>query len=209
MKKPSNPSFNKPSFKKLVQQVLACNACGEFLPLGPRPVIQIHPEAQLLIIGQAPGIRVHQTGVPWDDASGERLREWIGISKEIFYDKKTIAILPIGFCYPGTGERGDLPPRKECFKLWHSKLVSSLPNIKHTLLIGSYAQASYLKNKRKKSLTETVRSWKDYSPQYIPLPHPSPLNNIWLHKNRWFEKDVLPELKSLVKSLRLTEKNDI
>lgn len=201
MKKQSSNS----SFNSLIKQVRACTVCSEFLPLGPRPVIQAHPDAKILIVGQAPGIKVHQTGIPWDDASGERLREWLGISKETFYNEKIIAILPIGFCYPGAGERGDLPPRKECFKLWHHKLTSGMPQIKRTLLIGNYAQASYLKSDRKKSLTETVRAWKDYSPEYIPLPHPSPLNNIWLHKNRWFEKDVLPELKELIKSLNINQ----
>jgi len=188
-------------FNQLIKQVHNCQACKDHLPLGPRPVIQVHSEAQILIIGQAPGRKVHESGIPWDDASGERLREWLNLSRKIFYDEKRVAILPIGFCYPGTGDFGDLPPRKECYELWHKKLTAGMPKIKHTFLLGSYAQAAYLKNKRKKSLTETVRAWSEYFPQYIPLPHPSPLNNIWLHKNQWFQKEVLPELKSMMDSV--------
>lgn len=191
--------MKKESFSALVKQVLACTACSDELPLGPRPVIQLHEDARILIIGQAPGIKVHRSGIPWDDASGERLREWMGISRDVFYDKKIVGIMPMGFCYPGTGERGDLPPRKECFGLWHERLISRLPRLKLVLLIGSYAQASYLKGERKASLTETVRAWKEYLPRYIPLPHSSPLNNIWLHKNRWFEASVIPEMKKMIR----------
>ena len=159
--------------------------------MGARPIVQVHRDATLLIIGQAPGLKVHETGIAWNDASGERLRGWIGLPEEIFYDAKKVAIVPMGFCYPGKGKTGDLPPRKECFDLWHSKILAEMPNIKLILLVGSYSINSYLKKSRKKTLTETVRAWEEYLP-YIPLPHPSPLNNIWLHKNRWFEEEVVP-----------------
>lgn len=193
-------NVSKTSFKTLITDARACTTCKSFLPLGPRPVLQAHKDAKILIIGQAPGIKVHRSGIPWDDASGERLREWLGLTPEIFYNEKITAILPMAFCYPGTGERGDLPPPKVCFDLWHKKLTDSMPHIKLTFLIGSYAQASYLRNKRKKSLTETVKAWKEYLPQFIPLPHPSPLNNIWLHKNRWFQEQELPKIKKIVKA---------
>lgn len=141
-------------------------------------------------MGQAPGLKVHQSGIPWDDASGDRLREWLGLSSETFYDEKQVAILPVGFCYPGTGERGDLPPRKECYPLWHGKLLAQMPDLQMIVLLGQYAHAAYLGKSRKPSLSETVRAWREYLPRYLPLPHPSPLNNIWLAKNRWFEKDL-------------------
>jgi uracil-DNA glycosylase len=189
------------SFNQLINQVRQCNACKNYLPLGPRPIIQAHSKAKLLIIGQAPSVKVHETGIPWNDASGERLREWLGISRETFYDEKKIAILPMGFCYPGKGKRGDLPPRKECFDLWHNKLLSNMPKLELILLLGSYAHKSYLKKDRKNSLTETVRAWKEYSPRYIPFPHPSPLNNIWLHKNTWFIENMLPSIREIIKSL--------
>jgi uracil-DNA glycosylase family 4 len=189
------------SFTQLIQQVRQCNACEGCLPLGPRPIIQVHGNAKLLIIGQAPGLKAHQTGIPWNDASGERLREWLGLSNEIFYDKNKVALLPMGFCYPGKGERGDLPPQKECFNLWHEKVITNLPKIKLVLLLGSYAQNTYLKNTRKKSLTETVRAWEEYLPRYIPFPHPSPLNNIWLHKNNWFIESMLPSARRIIKSV--------
>jgi uracil-DNA glycosylase len=192
--------MKKESFRQLITHVRQCTACEGCLPLGPRPIIQVNNEAKLLIIGQAPGLKVHQTGIPWNDASGERLREWLGLSNETFYDEKVVAILPMGFCYPGKGERGDLPPRKECFNLWHDKLIARMPNIKLVLLFGSYAQNSYLKDTRKRSLTETVRAWEEYLPRYIPFPHPSPLNNIWLHKNSWFKKTMLPSIQKIIKS---------
>lgn len=192
--------MSKSSFNKLVNSARDCKACKKHLPLGPRPVLQAHVDSKLVVIGQAPGVRVHRSGIPWSDASGERLRDWLGLSSEIFYDEKIVAILPMAFCYPGTGERGDLPPRKECYDLWHKKLTDGMPQIKLALLIGSYAQASYLKNNRKSSLTETVRAWEEYLPYYLPLPHPSPLNNIWLHKNRWFEETELPKIKKIIKS---------
>lgn len=190
--------MTKRKFEQLISSVRSCNACQDSLPMGPRPIIRVNQKAKLLIIGQAPGLKVHQTGTPWNDASGERLRDWLGISSDVFYDEKMIAIMPMGFCYPGKGETGDLPPRKECYNLWHYQLLANMPKIELILLVGNYAINSYLKTSRKKTLTETVRAWEEYLPRYIPLPHPSPLNNIWLHKNDWFTKDVLPPLKSMI-----------
>ncbi|MEO2046162.1 MAG: uracil-DNA glycosylase family protein [Pirellulales bacterium] len=149
----------------------------------------------MLIMGQAPGLRVHESGVPWNDPSGERLRKWLKVTETNFYDASKIAIIPMGFCYPGTGKSGDLPPRPECAQLWHDQLLSKLHNIKLKLVVGSYAPTYMLGSSAKKTLTETVRSWKDYRPSIIPLPHPSPRNNIWLKKNPWFEKEILPNLR--------------
>jgi uracil-DNA glycosylase len=182
-------------FDTLLRRVRRCQTCKPYLPLGPRPVVQAHPSARLLIVGQAPGIKVHETGIPWNDASGDRLREWLGLSREDFYDPRKVAILPVGFCYPGTGEHGDLPPRPECFKLWHEPLLNGLPDIELTVLLGSYAHKKYLGKDRQPSLTATVRAWREYLPRFLPLPHPSPLNNIWLSKNPWFNREVLPALR--------------
>lgn len=173
----------------LIQKARACHACKD-LPLGPRPVFQASPSARLLIVGQAPGLKVHQTGIPWSDASGDRLRDWLGLTRDVFYDRNAVAILPVGFCYPGTGEWGDLPPRKECFQLWHGKMLAPMRDLQLIILLGQYAHAAYLGKTRKSSLTKTVRAWREYLPRYLPLPHSSPLNNIWLAKNRWFEKDL-------------------
>lgn len=185
-------------FDRLLKDIRACEACKAHLPMGPRPVVQAHPSAKLVIVGQAPGLKVHQSGVPWDDASGDRLRSWLAIPKDVFYDPKKVAIIPIGFCYPGKGKSGDLPPRKECQPLWHQQLFDLLPHRRLTLLIGNYAQAVYLKKRRKSSLTETVRAWREYLPEYLPLPHSSPLNNIWLHKHPWFQAEVLVHLPRLI-----------
>ncbi len=182
----------------LLKEVRACTICAVSLPLGPRPVLQVHPQARILIAGQAPGSKVHESGVPFDDASGERLRDWMGIDKTIFYDASKIAILPMGFCYPGTGKSGDLPPRPECAATWREKLLAQMPDIQLTLVIGQYAQAWHLKDAKQDSLTEIVRAWRDYWPAMLPLPHPSPRNNIWLKRNEWFEGDVLPTLKKRV-----------
>ena len=178
----------------LVAEIRSCEVCAEHLPLGPRPVLSAHRDATLLIIGQAPGKRVHESGVPWDDPSGDRLREWLGIDKKRFYGKR-IALVPMGFCYPGTGRSGDLPPRKECAELWHEKLLDRLPNVKLTLLLSRYAQADYLGDRMKDSLTHTVKAWREYVPDQLPLPHPSPRNNLWLKKNPWFAKEVIPYLR--------------
>jgi len=185
-------------FESLVKEVRACRICEAHLPAGPRPIIQIHPNARLLIAGQAPGRKVHESGTPFDDASGNRLREWMGVTREVFYDPELVAILPMGFCYPGTGKSGDLPPRKECAPAWREQLLSCLPNLDVTLVIGQYALAYHLPE-AKSSLTETVRAWRDHWPHVVPLPHPSPRNNIWLRRNPWFEEELIPLLRKRVK----------
>ena len=179
----------------LLKKIRGCTECAQHLPLGPRPVLRAGSAARIMIIGQAPGTRVHATGIPWEDPSGDRLREWLGIDKTLFYDESRIAIVPMGFCYPGKGKSGDLPPRPECAPLWHGKLFAHLKQIQLILLIGQYSQAYYLGEKQIETLTETVRAWKEYGPRYFPLPHPSPRNNIWLKKNPWFGRQALPELR--------------
>ncbi len=186
-------------FEQLLQSVLACRLCEKSLPLGPRPVLQVDPRAKLLIAGQAPGRRVHETGVPFDDPSGDRLRQWMGVSRETFYDPTKIAILPMGFCYPGTGKSGDLPPRPECAEAWRESLLSGLVHVELTLVIGQYAQKWHLP-KTHRNLTETVRAWREYGPEVVPLPHPSPRNNIWLKKNPWFADSLLPSLQKQVQA---------
>ncbi|HAS6307873.1 TPA: uracil-DNA glycosylase family protein [Vibrio vulnificus] len=181
----------------LLTQIRACQVCASALPLGANPVVQAHSEAKILIIGQAPGTKVHHTSIPWNDASGNRLRAWLDIEKQTFYNPKQIAIMPMGFCYPGQGQSGDLPPRKECAPLWHEALLKHLPNIELTLLIGQYAQNRYLSNKPK-TLTETVLNWQAWLPDYLPLPHPSPRNTLWLRKNPWFEEQTVPYLRQQV-----------
>ncbi|MEL6300016.1 MAG: uracil-DNA glycosylase family protein [Pseudomonadota bacterium] len=185
------------SIQRLLKKVSDCSICSEHLPLGPRPVVQLHPAARILIAGQAPGRKVHESGVPFDDASGDRLREWLGVSREVFYDPKQLAILPMGFCFPGTGKSGDLPPRPECAPAWRDQLLGRLTSLELTLVIGQYAKAYHLPNAAK-SVTETVQAWRKHWPTVIPLPHPSPRNNIWLRKNPWFERELLPQLKSRV-----------
>lgn len=185
-------------FVELVKSVRQCRLCEKSLPLGPRPVLQVDSRATILIAGQAPGRRVHETGVPFDDPSGDRLRDWLGITPDVFYDATKVAILPMGFCYPGTGKSGDLPPRPECAPAWRQQLLDHLENIELTLVIGQYAQKWHLPDV-KKNLTETVRAWKDYGKGVMPLPHPSPRNNIWLKKNPWFAETLLPQLKRSAK----------
>jgi uracil-DNA glycosylase len=188
--------------KSLLKEISECRLCEDHLPLGPRPVVQANSQARILIAGQAPGRKVHETGIPFNDASGDRLRDWMGIDKSIFYDASKIALLPMGFCYPGTGKSGDLPPRPECAEAWREQLLSNLPNIELTLLVGQYGQKYHLGTSREKTLTETVKSWKEYWKKgLLPLPHPSPRNNRWLRNNAWFEKDILPALKSRVRKL--------
>lgn len=181
----------------LLRQVRACTICAEHLPLGLRPVLQFHPEARILIASQAPGRKVHESGIPFEDASGDRLREWLGIGRDIFYDEKKIAILPMGFCYPGKGKSGDLPPRKECAPAWREPLLSHFTQLRLVLAIGAYAQAWHLPH-IKGTLTERVRNWQNCGELVMPLPHPSPLNNLWLARNPWFEAEVLPVLKRRV-----------
>lgn len=166
--------------------------------MGCRPVVHVSPESKVIIIGQTPGIRVHNTGIPWNDPSGDNLRKWMGVSREQFYDNSIFGIMPMGFCYPGTGERGDFPPRKECAPLWHEPLTEAMPQAKLTMLIGQYAQKYYLGSRMKKNLTETVRNFEEYLPEFIVLPHPSPRNNIWQKKNPWFKDDLIPQLQSLI-----------
>ncbi|MBE0459142.1 uracil-DNA glycosylase family protein [Pseudoalteromonas prydzensis] len=185
----------------LLAQVSNCVICEADLPLGARPVIQFNPSARILIAGQAPGLKVHQTGIPFNDASGQRLRQWLGLSKDDFYDATKIAILPMGFCYPGKGKSGDLPPRKECVPAWRAQLLAALPNIKLTIVLGKYAQAYHLPHTKHLALTELVKSWREYWPTTLPLPHPSPRNNIWLANNPWFERDVVPQLAQAVQSI--------
>jgi len=188
------------AFAKLQRDIRACTICTEHLPLGPRPVFQISRTARILIAGQAPGSKVHASGIPFDDASGERLRDWLGLDRETFYDANRVAILPMGFCYPGTGKSGDLPPRPECAAAWREKILRELTAVKLTLVIGQYAMTWHLGSRAKPTLTETVQTWREFSPQLWPLPHPSPRNNIWLKKNPWFARDVLPELRKQVKT---------
>lgn len=185
----------------LLAAVRNCRACEAHLPLGPRPVLRAAETARILVVGQAPGARVHMTGIPWDDPSGERLREWMGVDKDIFHDESHIAIIPMGYCYPGRGQGGDMPPRRECAELWLDHLLAKLPRIELALLIGRYAQRHYLGQRRKSSLTETTKAWRDYAPRYIPLPHPSPRNTPWFQRNTWFEQQLVPELRARIKAL--------
>lgn len=185
-------------FNSVVKEVRACTLCASHLPFLPKPVVQLHSNARILIAGQAPGLKVHDSGIPFNDASGQRLRDWMGIDSELFYNPEKIAILPMGFCYPGRGKSGDLPPRPECAEQWRMRLLELLPNIQLTLLIGQYAQNWHLRDSRKTSLTETVKTWREYWPTALPLPHPSPRNNIWLKKNPWFVAEVLPALQRKV-----------
>jgi uracil-DNA glycosylase len=191
---PADPS----GFDALVESVRACTACAAHLPSGPRPVLQVHPAARILIAGQAPGRKVHESGVPFDDASGERLRQWMGVTRDTFYDPTRIAILPMGLCFPGTGRSGDLPPRPECAPLWRQRLLDLLPRIELTLVIGEYAQRWHLPGAAPTKVTETVAQWRSHWPAAVPMPHPSPRNNIWLKINPWFEADVVPALQQRV-----------
>jgi len=184
--------------KLLLKQVRSCTHCADYLPCGPRPVVQASPSARILIIGQAPGAKVHKSGVPWKDASGNRLREWLDLEDDCFYDPERVALVPMGFCYPGKGKSGDLPPRPECRELWHQPILDALTRIKLTILIGRYAQDSYL-DTNAATLTDTVKNFETHLPAKFPLPHPSPRNQFWLTRNPWFETDVLPELKKRVK----------
>lgn len=182
----------------LKDRIKACQVCVDFLPYGVNPVCSFSSKSKILVIGQAPGSKVHQTGIPWDDPSGKRLREWLGINNEVFYDEGKLALVPMGFCYPGNGKSGDLPPRPECAPLWHQEIMDQIEESTLTLLIGQYAQKYYLRGRVKPTLTETVRNYEQYLPLYLPLPHPSPRNNIWLKKNPWFVDELLPTLQRLI-----------
>ena len=189
------------TLESLISDIRDCRHCVDSLPCGPRPILSASAESRILIMGQAPGRRVHQSGVAWDDPSGQRLREWLAVDSNAFYDVHNFAIVPMGFCYPGSGKSGDLPPRPECAQLWHARLLKKLTNVELTLTIGRYAHDYVLGKRAKSTLTETVRGWKDYRPKVIPLPHPSPRNNRWLKTNPWFEQQVLPYLQRRVKRI--------
>jgi len=189
--------------KELLKEIAACQVCAEHLDLGPRPIISGSVSSKMVIIGQAPGSIVHRTGIPWDDKSGENLRNWMNMDNETFYNADKVALVPMGFCYPGKGKSGDLPPRKECAPLWHARVLEQLKNAKFTILVGKYAQDYYLKENSKRTLTENVRCFEEYLPNFFVLPHPSPRNNIWQAKNEWFGEQVLPRLKVEVSALNL------
>jgi uracil-DNA glycosylase len=197
--------------KKLLASIHACTICKDHLPFDPRPVVQAGADAKIIIIGQAPGLKVQQSGVPWDDASGKKLREWLGVDETVFYDRKKIALVPMGFCYPGKGSSGDKPPRPECAPQWHSQLLQAMKKIELTILIGQYAQGYYLGENVKRNLTETVKQFSvsiknnntntPVENYFIPLPHPSPRNRFWHTKNKWFERETVPFLQQQVKTV--------
>jgi len=193
--------MNAADLDALLEEIRACRVCAAHLPNPPKPILRAGPGARLLIVGQAPGRRVHDTGIPWNDPSGDRLREWLQMDRQTFYDEGRIAIAPTGFCYPGTGRGGDLPPRPECAPLWHPRLLAALPEVRLILLIGAYAQGYYLGEARKATLTATVAAWENYLPERFPLPHPSPRNGAWLKRNPWFLAKVIPALRLRVASV--------
>lgn len=206
-KRPGSAKREAAQFAALLARVESCTVCADDLPHPPRPVVRASPTARLLIVGQAPGRRVHETGIPWNDLSGDRLREWLGTTREQFYDLSRIAIVPTGLCYPGTVKGSDLAPRPECAPLWHAELRAAMPRIRLTLLVGAYAQAYYLGARRGRTLAATVQAWRDFLPDFFPLPHPSPRNRMWLKHNPWFEQEVLPALREQVGSLLAAEDN--
>lgn len=183
----------------LLQEADNCKLCAAHLPLGPKPIFRIHPETKIVLLSQAPGRLAHQSGVAWDDPSGRKLREWLGVTEDEFFNTTTFGVLPNGLCYPGKGKGGDLPPRSECAPVWQEPLLAMMPKLELKILIGAYAQKHYLGKRRKKTLTETVRSYQTYLPEYFVLPHPSPRNGIFLRKNPWIEADVIPQLQQLVR----------
>lgn len=186
----------------LLQEVKGCRHCAEHLPLGPHPIVILPPTARIAIVSQAPGRIAHESGTAFQDASGLRLRQWLGVDEHIFYQEGSLAVLPIGFCYPGRGKSGDLPPRPECAPLWHNRLWPLLPQIRLKLLVGAHAQKYYLGKNRRRTLTDTVRHYRAYLPEFFPIPHPSPINTGWLRRNAWFEAEVVPELQSMVRKLK-------
>jgi uracil-DNA glycosylase len=193
---------NTDALDRLLRDIRDCALCAADLPLGPRPVLRARASARIMIVGQAPGTRVHETGIPWNDPSGERLRGWMQVDDETFYDEERIAIVPMGFCYPGRLPRGgDRPPRPECARTWHRDLVGLLPAVELVILAGAYGQAHFLGERRRKTLTETVRAWREYGPRFLPLPHPSWRTTAWQKRNPWFDDEVLPELRRRVREL--------
>lgn len=191
-----------PKLAGLLKQVRGCTLCAPHLALGPRPVLQMGSTARILIAAQAPGRKVHESGIPFDDASGERLRQWMGLDASAFYDPSLIAILPMGFCYPGRSASGDLPPRPECAPRWRAELLAALPAIELTLVIGRYAMAWHLGRRAALDVTDSVRHWRDHWPRTVPMPHPSPRNNPWLKRNPWFEQELVPQLQARVRGLQ-------
>ncbi len=191
------------ALRPLLKEIRGCTECAHQLPSGPRPIVQAGTKARVVIIGQAPGRRVHQTGIPWDDPSGDRLRRWLGVERDTFYDPNAFALVPMGFCYPGTSKGADLPPRPECAPLWHERLLSALPNLELYLLFGQYAQARYLGEGASKKLTDNVANWRSFTPRSIPMPHPSPRNQRWLVRNPWFEEEVIPYVQRRLKRMGL------
>ena len=194
----NTPADTDAAFAGLLARVRACTVCAPHLPYPPKPILRASPTARLLIVGQAPGRRVHETGIPWNDPSGDLLREWLRMTREQFYDESRIAIVPTALCYPGTVNGSDLPPRPECAPLWHPPLRAAMPRLRLTLLVGAYAQAYYLGKGRGRTLADTVRRWREFGPALLPLPHPSPRNRGWLKQNPWFEAEVLPALRERV-----------
>ncbi|MUV05394.1 uracil-DNA glycosylase family protein [Flavobacterium rakeshii] len=186
---------------ELLSQIQHCIQCKEQLPFTPKPVVQAHTDSKIIIIGQAPGLKVQNSGIPWDDQSGNELRRWLNVTKEQFYNPELFALIPMGFCYPGKGKSGDLPPRSECAPLWHKKLLEAITNPQLILLIGQYAQKYYLGNKLKPTLTDTVKAYSEFLPHYLPLVHPSPRNKIWQKKNPWFEQKIVPQLQVITKKV--------
>ncbi|PZX50613.1 uracil-DNA glycosylase family protein [Algoriphagus chordae] len=189
------------NFYNLIREAKSCRLCESHLPLGPNPVFSIHPQSKILLIGQAPGTKVHKTGIPWNDPSGDELRRWLDVDKAQFYDPKLFGIMPMGFCYPGRGKGGDLPPRPECAPTWHQEMRDHMPEVKLTILIGQYALKYYLGKDKKKTLTETVKNYETYLPEFLPLVHPSPRNLMWRRRNPWFEEEVVPSLRERVHDL--------
>ncbi|NNE43491.1 MAG: uracil-DNA glycosylase family protein [Gemmatimonadetes bacterium] len=187
-------------FDTLLREIRACEICAEHLADGPRPVVQCDPASRILIVGQAPGRKVHETGIPFNDPSGVKLREWMGVEPDTFYDPKKVALLPMGFCFPGTGKSGDLPPRTECAEAWRERLLAELKNVELTLVLGKYAQAYHLE-KTYPSVTDAVKDWEAGWPERLTLPHPSPRNRLWLRRNEWFERDVIPRLQARIREL--------
>jgi uracil-DNA glycosylase len=192
------------SFQKMLGEVRRCTLCAAHLPLGPRPVFQLHPQARILIAAQAPGRKAHESCVPFSDTSGDRLRNWLGVSPEVFYNPSQVAILPMGFCFPGTAKAGDLPPRPECAPAWHEPLLRHLKNLQLTLIIGQYAQAYHLPGAGA-SVTRAVQSWRRHWPAIVPMPHPSPRNGLWLRRNPWFEAELIPLLRVRVAEVLSSE----